>query len=112
MKNKQRDPGLQPERTSLAWLRTHMVLFALGLLLLRISDRGDSGILQFNAILLICFSLFFSYYSQRRFTTILNFETIVGRYEVIIKKLLSLIMFVTAMGYVISLMLRLQHYFY
>lgn len=51
-----RDPGLQPQRTGMAWSRTLFVVLINSLLCFRLSMVNDSRVVFACAILLLCVS--------------------------------------------------------
>ncbi|WP_233967328.1 DUF202 domain-containing protein [Pectobacterium polaris] len=55
-----RDPGLQPQRTGMAWSRTLFVMLINSLLCFRLSMVDDSRVVFACAILLLCVSALMS----------------------------------------------------
>ena len=55
-----RDPGLQPQRTGMAWSRTLFVMLINSLLCFRLSMVNDSRVVFAYAILLLCVSALMS----------------------------------------------------
>ncbi|URG50197.1 DUF202 domain-containing protein [Pectobacterium quasiaquaticum] len=55
-----RDPGLQPQRTGMAWTRTLFVMLINSLLCFRLSMADDSRAVFACAILLLCVSALMS----------------------------------------------------
>lgn len=55
-----RDPGLQPQRTGMAWSRTLFVMLINSLLCFRLSMVDDSRVVFTCAILLLCVSALMS----------------------------------------------------
>ncbi|WP_422127435.1 DUF202 domain-containing protein [Vibrio hannami] len=103
MNSNQRDPGLQPERTSLSWLRTLLVLFAVALLLFRVSEYHNiATLLKVNACLIISYIAYFLIYGKARFSNFMSNKETVVRKDISVKKALSLIMSVTPLVYLVS----------
>ena len=63
---KQRDPGLQPERTALAWTRTGLAAAAVSLLLMRAAWHTSNPYLVTAAALIVATSLAFQRLALRR----------------------------------------------
>lgn len=64
-----RDPGLQPERTALAWVRTASSLLVVALLLLRAGFASSSGsVVVAGTFLMVCAAATYglALYRQRR----------------------------------------------
>lgn len=52
-----RDPGLQPERTALAWRRTALAIFVNGALLVRAAVEAQSPLLAVVSVLILASAL-------------------------------------------------------
>lgn len=106
MSASKRDPGLQPERTSMSWLRTHMLSMGVGLLLVKLGESEGTSLQIIGAILVIvAFSGVF--YSKLRFTKLLNVNDPVEHRDVIAKKALSVIIALSALAFSVNLVSRL-----
>ncbi|WP_413283493.1 DUF202 domain-containing protein [Vibrio sp. MA40-2] len=89
MKEHERDPGLQPERTSMSWMRTHMLSLGLGALMLRIGGSNESLIVQINGAFLLLATLLGIYYSRRRFSQSLDLNHAVKNKDIDTKRILA-----------------------
>lgn len=101
------DPGLQPERTALAWQRTTFSVFVLALAAARIGfARGDliSGWIASAAVGLTVVLAMVSRYQQRQASANKELTTFAS---VMVKRLLSLILGLVAMSLVLSAILSL-----
>ena len=99
MKVIERDPGLQPERTSMSWFRTQLLMVWVGLILMKLGLYH--GVVMFclvsGIILLTAFAGLL--YNQRRFIAHFNDQMAVGDAEIVAKKILSSVVFITATTY-------------
>ncbi|MDV7103723.1 DUF202 domain-containing protein [Vibrio sp. TH_r3] len=89
MNNSERDPGLQPERTSMSWMRTHFLSLGIGALMIRIGGSNDSLVVQLNGGVLLLATLFAIYYSRRRFKQTLDLNHAVKNKDIDTKRILA-----------------------
>lgn len=101
-----RDPGLQPERTSMSWLRTQLVLFALGLLLFKIADNQGVTSISIAGIIAMSFAICCSFYTRKRFGKLFTDTSVMKATEQNIKKMLSAIVCLISIGYAVLIWLR------
>lgn len=106
MKNGQRDPGLQPERTSMSWLRTHMLILGVGVLLTRMGKHSDNLLLLINGVVLLICALIGLYYSRKRFTQLLKYDEAVEERDIRAKKMLSVLIVISALIYATTSLTR------
>ncbi|MGB5446046.1 MAG: DUF202 domain-containing protein [Psychromonas sp.] len=109
MSVQQRDPGLQPERTSLSWRRTQLLMVGVGVLLLKVSEKSSNIILLLGAITLLSAAVFLWHYSQQRFSYFFQSTAAVGNKEATIKIVLSVIIFVIAILYGVLSLIRFSY---
>ncbi len=96
-----RDPGLQPERTSMSWLRTQLVFFGMGLLFFKIAEgRGVISITLIGLITMV-FAIYCSLYTQNRFNKLFTNASALKAQEQIIKKVMSGITCLLSLCYLI-----------
>ncbi|WEM41196.1 DUF202 domain-containing protein [Photobacterium sp. DA100] len=93
------DPGLQPERTAMSWLRTQLVLFALGLLFLKVTEHSHFIALPIMGFITMLLAILASLYSRYRFTQVFENNMTVSANECWIKQSLSLLIALLAIGY-------------
>lgn len=98
-----RDPGLQPERTAMSWMRTQLLLFVVSALIFRIAEWKDVHWLALISILTMLFSAISTLYVRQRFESILNVLNLVGRIELLFKMILSISVFSLASAYLIMI---------
>lgn len=94
-----KEPGLQAERTSLSWLRTYLVLLGSGILALKLYKQSQSVFVGLIGMILVSYALFLSYYTQKRFNQFFLNKSIVNNKDILIKKVLSIIIMATSIGY-------------
>ena len=83
-----------------------MVLIAMSVLLLKVGKQNDNLLLQINALILIGFTVFFYLSNKKRFSALLHHPAIIGDKEALIKKLMSIMIIITATVYVTTLLVK------
>jgi len=68
----QTDPGLQPQRTSLAWYRTGFAVFINALIVLRIASSSHQKYLYWVGLLLLFASIMVAIWGLDRIATLNN----------------------------------------
>jgi len=106
MKKKKRDEGLQPERTSMSWLRTHMITFGIGILLTKIGGYNNNILIELNGAALILVAFVGLFYSRLRFTQHFKCDEAVERWEITVKIGLSFAVAFSAIVYAITSLIR------
>jgi uncharacterized membrane protein YidH (DUF202 family) len=101
-----RDPGLQPERTAMAWLRTQLVLFVISALVFRVAEQNDLHWLAMIAVFAMLFSALSTQYVRKRFENIIVQSDLIGVLEVVIKKVLSFAVIILAFVYLMLIWIR------
>ena len=101
-----RDPGLQPERTAMSWIRTQLLMFGAGLLLFKIGESNEQYLVAGLGIFCICIAAASTLYLKQRFTKLFSNETAVSRWEFEVKQWLSALLALMAFGYLLSMWLR------
>lgn len=102
-----RDVGLQPERTSMAWLRTQLLIFAIGVFLVKVGKDNELILILASGLLMSCNAVFLTYYINRRFKQGFNSEEAVSLYEYRIKLITTLIVSIGALMYGMSRLITL-----
>jgi uncharacterized membrane protein YidH (DUF202 family) len=101
-----RDPGLQPERTAMAWLRTQLLLFVISALVFRISEQNNLHWLTAISVITMLFSALSTQYVRKRFENIIVQSNLIGGLEVVIKKVLSFMVIILACAYLVLIWIR------
>ncbi len=98
-----REPGLQPERTSMSWLRTQLLLFIIGVLIVKTSTHMNyQGLAIFGGgAILISLSVFL-YVRMRFVKNIVNYKS-VGVIDCLVKFFLSIFISFLSTLYLIQL---------
>jgi uncharacterized membrane protein YidH (DUF202 family) len=96
-----RDPGLQPERTSMSWLRTQLVLFAIGLLIFKIANSYGDIVASILGFISMIFAISCSFYTQRRFRPFFIKTPSITVQEQNIKKILTGIISILSLCYLV-----------
>lgn len=98
-----KDPGLQPERTAMSWLRTQLVLFALGLLFLKATEQSVIIALPVMGVIAMLSAILGTFYCRYRFTQVFDNNMTVSTKECLVKSCLSLLIALLAIGYFVYL---------
>ncbi len=101
-----RDPGLQPERTSMSWLRTQLVLFGAGLLVFKVADNYGVTSISIAGLVAMVFSIYCSFYTQKRFSKLFTNASAMKAQEQNIKKILSAIVCLLSISYVVLIWVK------
>lgn len=101
-----RDPGLQPERTSLSWLRTQLVLFGVGLAEVVLLDIHGLSWLALIAIFSVTLALIGSGYFHYRFSGFFRHSQAVAAQEYWVKMAVSAIVGILAACYWVFMLLE------
>jgi len=91
MSSHERDPGLQPERTMMSWLRTHLLLIWIGLLLVKLGHYHSVTGLYLVGVLMLITSLAGLPYNRKRFSRPFSDHMAVGYPEILVKRILSVV---------------------
>lgn len=96
------DPGLQPERTSLSWLRTFFVLMGIILIFSRVGLVEDNPVLLIGSVILL-FSTCSAYaYAHKRSLMDIELTQLTSRGAVLIKQVIALSVLFSATIFAIS----------
>ncbi|MGF1739151.1 DUF202 domain-containing protein [Photobacterium satsumensis] len=98
-----KDPGLQPERTAMSWLRTQLVLFTIGLLFLKVTQQSVITSLPVMGVIALLSAILGMFYCRYRFTQIFDNNTTVSAKEYWVKSYLSVLIALIAIGYFVYL---------
>lgn len=101
-----RDPGLQPERTEMSWLRTELVMCVVGIALMRVGIFTHSLLLTAVGIIVITFAVTLTYYSHIRFTQRFTNAMAVTPRETVVKCLLSSVLIGANVSYLMFMFVR------
>lgn len=85
----------------MSWLRTQLVLFALGLLFFKITDQYSFLRLSLIGILMMFSAILGTVYCRFRFTQVFENMTTVTRTEYWVKRYLSSLIILMTVGYLI-----------
>lgn len=101
-----RDPGLQPERTAMSWLRTQLLLFVISALVFRIAEQNDQHWFTAISVATMLFSALSTQYVRKRFENIIVQSDLISNLELVIKKVLSFAVIILALAYLILVWVR------
>ncbi|MGB2079626.1 MAG: DUF202 domain-containing protein, partial [Vibrio sp.] len=93
---RERDAGLQPQRTTLSWFRTAFVIFINSILLLRIGAKESVPLVLLSGWFFLLLSIWLYYASVYRGDAILTEKTLTTAASINTKKLISTAIVVTS----------------
>ncbi len=112
LKPRERDGGLQPERTTLAWYRTVFVILVSAVLILRVGYSHQNTLVFHAGIVLIFFSLSFYLISLARGRKISRDVELTTRNAIWIKRYIAFMVGFAAIVVAISSLTNLYRFYF